>query len=66
MRYQNGGFSTSSCNTTETLMFFECDKTAQWNVKNPNITGYINNDLQDGCNVRYLFISFIYHLFSLV
>ena len=65
MNYKNGSL-LDKCNSTETLMFFECDQNAQWNVKNPNITGYISNDLHDGCYVRYLFyISFILLSFSL-
>ena len=55
MRYKNGS-SLDKCNSTETLMFFHCDQNAQWDVKNPNITGYISNDLRDDCYVRYLFL----------
>ena len=56
MRYQNGEFSTNSCNSSESLLFFQCDKTAQWDIKNPNITGYITTDLPDGCLVRYHYL----------
>ena len=54
MDYKNGS-SLDICNSTETLLFFECDQTAQWDVKNPNITRYLGSNIQDGCIVRYLF-----------
>ena len=55
LRYQNGS-SFGNCNSSETLLFFQCDKTAQWDIKNPNITGYISTDLPDGCLVRYHYL----------
>lgn len=53
LKYQNGGFSTNSCNSSETLLIFQCDKTAQWDIKNPNITKYLGPIIQEGCDVRY-------------
>ena len=51
--YQNGT-SLDNCDSTRTLLFFNCDQTAQWDVKNPNITKYLGAIIQVGCDVRYL------------
>ena len=53
MNYKNGS-SLDNCNSTRTLMFFQCDQTAQWDVKNPNITRYVTTVIPDDCIVRYL------------
>ena len=51
--YQNGT-SVDNCNSTRTLLFFNCDKTAQWDAKNTNITKYLDSNIKLGCDVRYL------------
>ena len=68
LKYQNGS-SFGNCNSSQTLLFFQCDQTAQWDIKNPNITGYISTDMVDGCLVRYHYlvycsVSLIFFSFS--
>ena len=54
--YKNGS-SVGNCNTTETIVSFQCDPNAQWDINYNIITPFLDffiNDIENECLVSLL------------
>ena len=63
--YKNGS-SVGDCNTTETIVLFQCDQNTQWNINYNIITPFLDffiDDFENECLVN-LIISHNYNFFT--
>ena len=47
--YKDGG-SLGECNTTETIILFQCNRNAQWDIYDPDVSHFVDTFLADVAN----------------
>ena len=65
--YKDGG-SLGECNTTETIILFQCNKNAQWDIYDPDVSrfvdGFIGDNPENECLVKIFLSYLLFPIFS--
>ena len=59
--YKDGG-SLGECNTTETIVIFQCNRSAQWDAYDPDLSRFVGSflaDIVNECLVKNFSLSYL-------